>query len=204
MPAKKIDLRKELGPFYKPPSKEPVVVDVPPMNFLMIDGAGGPTEGTEFQDAIQVLYGMAYTLKFSLKKQGIAEYPVMPLEALWGTEGGAFDLEDRANWRWIAMIVLPDVVTRAHVEKARAQLKEKRDPKALPKLRIERFDEGRAAQIMHIGPYAEERPTIQRLHDFIRAKGGKPVGRHHEIYLGDPRKADPSKQKTVLRQPFRE
>ncbi len=204
MPAKKIDLRKQLGPFYKPSSKEPVVVDVPAMDFLMVDGTGGPTEGTAFHDAMQALYGMAYTLKFSLKKQGIAEYPVMPLEALWGSEGGAFDMEDRANWRWTAMIVLPDVVTRAHVEAARAQLQAKKDPKALPKLRFERFDEGRAAQITHIGPYAEERPTIEKLHDFIRAKGGTLAGRHHEIYMGDPRRADPSKLKTVLRQPFRE
>ncbi len=201
---KKIDLRKSLGPLYKPPAKEPVIVDVPPMDFLMIDGAGDPNNATAFQEAIGALYGMAYTLKFAFKKSGKADWTVPPLEGLWWTKGsGEIDFEDKAGFRWTAMIVQPDVVKDRDVEEARKQLAAKRKPPALPRLRFERFDEGRAAQIMHIGPYSEERPTIQRLHDFIRERGGKPVGKHHEIYLGDPRRTAPSKLKTVLRQPFR-
>ncbi len=201
----KKDLKKELQSLYFPSAKEVALVDVPPMNFAMVDGAGNPNDSRAFQEAIGALYGISYTLKFMLKKAGKADYVVMPLEALWWTdEAGGFDFEStKATWNWTAMILQPDFVTKGHFREGAAQLEAKKHPPALPKLRFERFREGRAVQIMHIGPYAAEKPTIQRLHAYARENGFRLAGKHHEIYMGDPRRTTPAKLKTVVRQPVR-
>ena len=188
---------------YKPSAKTPEIVDVPPMNFLMVDGAGDPNTSQAYRDALEALYAMAYTLKFASKKADGVSYKVAPLEGLWWSDDmNAFPTGAKDTWSWTMMIAQPSIVTPAWVEQAKEEVRRKKAPVALPLVRFGPFHEGLSAQIMHIGPYATEAPTIQQLHDFIHAEGGALTGRHHEIYLGDPRRAAPEKLKTVIRQPF--
>jgi len=200
----KVDLKKELKELYLPSHREVVTVDVPPMDFLMVDGEGNPNDSEEFQDACEALYGMAYTIKFMLKKAKTGdEFVVPPLEGLWWADDmDAFLDGKKDSWKWTLMIMQPEWVTEAHVDDARAELARKKDPAALPRLRFETYGEGLSAQIMHIGPYSEERPTIARLHGYIHDGGHERRGRHHEIYIGDPRRTRPDKLRTVIRQPF--
>jgi hypothetical protein len=203
----KKDLSKELQELYFPSAKEPVVVKVPKMNFLMIDGQGNPNTSKDYMNAIGALYSVAYTAKFTLKKSTKGEdFIVMPLESLWWAD----DVRDflkgkKEKWHWTAMIMMPRQVTKKVVDDTIAQLKKKGKDKelpGLPKLRLEEFDEGLSVQMMHIGPYSEERPNIEKVHNLIRESGHKIVGKHHEIYLGDPRRTKPEKLKTVIRQPM--
>jgi hypothetical protein len=197
----KRDLKTELRPLYFPSAKAPALVDVPRLSFLMTDGEGSPTAGTGFQYALNALYGLAYTLKFALKKARL-EFTVMPLEALWwnaGSEG--FDMDRKGDWLWTAMIAIPDEIRRTDFRQAVAAASAKKPDVNYAAVRLEPWKEGRCAQILHIGPYAAERPTIERLHAFIEAEGFRPRGKHHEIYLGDPRRTTPEKLKTVVRQP---
>lgn len=198
-----LDLRTGLKELYSPPAGGPVIVDVPPMNFLMLDGVGDPRTAQEYQDAVQALYSLAYALKFKLKKEDASlDYTVMPLEGLWWVDDLAMlDFEERSNWKWIMMIALPDFVTAQQVSETIAELARKKPLPSLRKIRLERYDEGRAAQIMHIGPYSAEWPTVEGLHDFVRDQGLNLRGKHHEIYLGDPRRSAPEKLKTILRHP---
>jgi hypothetical protein len=199
-----MEREKEIARLYKPSATACEIVDVPKMRFLMIDGSGDPNTSHEFQEAIQALYGVSYTLKFTLKKSGGPEFRVAPLEALWWSDAsGRLDASDKAGWSWTAMLRQPDFVEPAAIADATAQAKAKRELPALPKMRFETFREGLSAQIMHVGPYAAETPTIEKLHAFIAEQGCEPVGKHHEIYLGDPRRAAPEKLKTVIRQPIR-
>jgi hypothetical protein len=197
----KVDLKKELKHLFAPPT-HPVMVDVPDMSFLMIDGEGDPNVSQEYRDAIQALFSVSYGSKFALKREAGLDYTVMPLEGLWWPgEGTAFSLEEKGAWRWTAMIVQPPEVTTELVQRVTAEAWRKHQLRALWKLRLEALHEGLAAQIMHIGPYAAERPTIERLHAFIEAEGYVPRGKHHEIYMGDPRRTAPERLKTVIRQP---
>ena len=202
----KLDLKKEFKNLYNPPTKAPVMLDVPAMNFLAIDGKG-PPDGPDAVAAIEVLYAVAYTLKFSVKKGQAIDYPVLPLEGLWWADDmAAFSEKDKSNWKWTYMIAQPELITAAMVKDAVAEVRRKKNPSALGKLRFERFAEGKAAQIMHIGPYSAEGPNIKKVHDFLHAQGLKFDGtkqKHHEIYLSDPRRAAPEKLKTVIRQPAR-
>jgi len=198
----KKDLPKDLQSLYFPSAKEPVFVDVPALQFAMVDGVGDPNSAKDFQEAIGALYGVAYTVKFAAKKAGIRDVLVMPLEALWWGEAEAdFLTANKEHWHWTAMLLEPPAVTRKLFDEAVRQLRERKDPPALGKVRLERWREGKAAQILHIGPYAAERPTIERLHAFIRENGYRLSGKHHEIYMGDPRRSAPEKLKTVVRQP---
>ena len=198
---KKIDLRGQLKYLYSPSSTKAQTVDVPRFSFLMVDGKGDP-HAPEFADAMSALYSLSFTLKFMIKKTKAVDYPVMALEALWGDESGVFNLTDRKGWDWTAMIMQPDFVDADLFRRAVEEVRKKKDGKALGIARLEAFHEGLSAQIMHVGPYSAEGPTIERLRGYIKESGGKPKGRHHEIYLGDPRRAAPSKLKTILRQPF--
>ena len=202
----KLELKKQFKNLYNPPSKAPVLVEVPPMNFLAIDGAGKP-DSTAAVQAIEALYAVAYTLKFSIRKLKTIDYPVMPLEGLWWADDmNRFMMEDKANWKWTYMIMQPEIITDEMVKRAVADVRFKKNPATLPKLRFEKFDEGTSAEIMYFGPYADEGPTIQRIHDFLHEKGFVFDGvkqKHHEIYLSDPRRTAPEKLKTVSRQPAR-
>ena len=200
----KRDFKKELKHLYGRSNKEFSVVDVPPMNFLMIDGHGDPNDNPAFQEGMEALYGMAYTIKFALKPQGI-EYVVPPSEGLWWMEDmSEFSLETKDRWQWTLMIMQPDEVTREIVDAAQGELARKKDPPALSRLRYERYHEGLSVQIMYLGAYADEDPTIARMHEFIRENGYDFNGKHHEIYLGDPRRTAPEKLKTVIRQPVKQ
>lgn len=200
----KVDLKKQLKHLYRPPAKSPVVVEVPAMNFLMIDGEGDPNSAQVYQEAVEALYAVAYALKFMIKKGPQAvDYGVMPLEGLWWVEDmRQFSVEDKSAWQWTMMIMQPDFVSAILYTEALEQVKAKKDPPALSRMRFENYDEGLSAQIMHIGPYAAEAPTIEKLHQFIADQGYQRRGKHHEIYLGDPRRTAPERLKTVIRQPM--
>ena len=203
MPVEKQDLKKSLKHLYHSSAKAVAQVDVPKMNYLMVDGEGDPNNSKSFTSAIETLFGLSYTLKFALKKSGGPDYSVLPLEGLWWNDGQRFSLENKNKglWRWTLMIMQPEWVTAKLVESAREQLERKRGT-STSHARFEPLEEGRSAQILHIGPYAEEAPTIAKLHAFIAGQGGHLTGKHHEIYLGDPRRTAPEKLKTILRQPF--
>jgi hypothetical protein len=200
----KVDFKKQLKHLYQPSAKAFAVVDVPPMKFLMIDGHGDPNTAQEYQDALEALYAVAYTLKFTSKKALGMDYVVPPPEGLWWAEDmETFTVQsDKSAWDWTMMIMQPEWITQEMVEEAVRQVEKKKDLPALPKLRLETVHEGLAVQIMHIGSYDDEGPTIARMHAFIDDNGYEPAGKHHEIYLGDPRKVAPEKLKTVLRQPI--
>jgi hypothetical protein len=176
------------------------------MNFIMIDGKGDPNTSQEYIDTIEALYPVAYTIKFTCKKLLGKDFGVMPLEGLWWTEDMKdFTVGNKKNWLWTAMIMQPDVVTEEIFNQAIEQVREKKSPKSLDKLRFASYEEGRSAQVMYVGPYSGEGPTILDLHKFIVDQGGKLEEcdkHHHEIYLGDPRRTDPSKLKTIIRQPY--
>lgn len=199
----KVDLKKELKHIYNPSAKDVALVDVPDMQFLMVDGVGDPNTSQEYQQAVEALYGVAYGLKFLIKKELILDYAVMPLEGLWWVpDMREFSVDRKEDWLWTMMIMQPEEVTATLFERVLAQVQHKKATPALAKLRLEYFHEGPGAQIMHLGPYAAEGPTIARLHAFIRDQGYDFVQKHHEIYLSDPRRAAPEKMKTVIRQPI--
>ena len=164
---KTIDLKKTLKPLYSASASKPAIIDVPALNTLMVDGTGDPNSPA-FQEAVGSLYSVAYTLKFAFKKEKAVDYPVMALEGLWCADDPvAFLSGKRDDWTWTIFIVLPDVVTRKDVAEAVAAVKKKAKFPRFPEVRFEKFAEGKAAQIMHIGPYSAEGPTIERLHKFI-------------------------------------
>lgn len=204
--ANKTDLKTELKQFYFGKVGKPTVVEVPPMNYLMIDGHGDPNTSEEYMNAIQTLYPVAYTIKFMCKRELQQDFTVMPLEGLWWSEDMKdFSEGNKGAWQWTAMIMQPDMVTHDMYERAVAEVAEKKHPKSLDKLRFGTYDEGRAAQVLYVGPYADEGPTILALHKFIEEQGGRLDAtnkHHHEIYMGDPRRTDPSRLKTIIRQPF--
>jgi hypothetical protein len=209
---KTLDLKKDLKYLYQPSAKKPEILQVPGLQFAMIDGAiekgQEPGNSPGFQVATQALYSISYTLKFMLKKRktNAVDYPVMALEGLWWVEDGMFDITVKDNWFYTLMILQPDVITQDIFATGLAEVKKKKgDSPALSRLRLANFEEGTCVQVMHIGPYATEPATIEVMRAFAAENGYRdrvgPNGKHHEIYLGDPRKADPAKLKTVLRHP---
>jgi hypothetical protein len=211
-PMKTLDLKKELKYLYAPSAKKVEIVQVPRLQFAMIDGAiekgFEPGNSPSFQEATQALYGISYTLKFMLKKRetNAIDYPVMALEGLWWVEDGVFDITVKDNWFYKLMILQPEVITKDIFEEGLAEVRRKKgDSSSLSKLRLADFEEGTCVQIMHIGPYATEPATVERMRAFAQENGYRDLvgsgGKHHEIYLGDPSKADPAKLKTVLRHP---
>ena len=198
----KFDFKKTLKHLYAPSAKTPELIEVPDMNFLMIDGEGNPNTSEPYQQAVEALYGLSYTIKFAVKKEQSIDYSVFPLEGLWWAEDmDAFLRDDRKDWRWTMMIAQPEFVTPVQVESAIVDVRRKKGSAALDLVRFQPYAEGLSAQVMHLGPYADERPTIERLHQFIADQGYSLRGLHHEIYLGDPRRTAPEKLKTILRQP---
>ena len=208
----KTDGEKALGDLYNKTRKDPFVVDVPAMNFLMIDGEGDPNVSKAFREAVETLYGVSYGAKFVIKKREAArDYKVSALEGLWWSKGAAgFDwgkraewLAKRDEWLWTAMIMQPAAVAAKVVEDASEALRKKGKGPALAKMRFESFHEGLSVQMLHIGPYAEEPATVAKMMEFARSEGYELTGKHHEIYMGDPRRSAPEKLKTILRHPVR-
>ena len=198
------DLRKQMAPFLAA-RREPTVVRLPAFKFLTIAGRGDPSGGKEFSEAVQALYTLIYTLKFSAKPgTRLRELPVLPLDALWWQTGrrGFDSRAPRSAWRWQAMLAVPSFVSEAMLSRARKTASAKKPLASLRKVGLKTWKEGLAAQVLHVGPYAAERPTIERLHEFIRGHGFRPRGHHHEIYLSDPNRTSPKKLKTILRQPM--
>ena len=200
----RVDVKKELKHLYHASAKEVVQVDVPAMNFLMVDGEGDPNTSLAYADAVEVLFMVSYTLKFMVKKGELAiDYGVMPLEGLWWADDMTrFSPDDKSNWKWTAMIMQPSFVTYENIDQALSEVKKKKSPAAISKVRFTSWPEGKCVQIMHIGPFSEEGPTIEKLHRFIDVSNRQRTGKHHEIYLSDIRKADPKKWKTIIRQPM--
>jgi hypothetical protein len=202
----KVDFKKELKHLYRPSAKVFTVVDVPPMQYLMVDGHGDPNTAQAYQEAVEALYAAAYKLKFMSKRQLEKDYVVPPLEGLWWAEDmEAFTVSrDKSAWDWTMMIMQPDWITPQMFAQAVQQVQTAKDLPALPALRLETYHEGLAVQILHLGSYDDEGPTLHRMHQtFIPQSGYEMVGKHHEIYLSDPRKVAPEKLRTVLRQPVR-
>ena len=205
MPVAKIDFKKELKQLYQPSAKKVCEIDVPEMQFLMIDGEGDPNTSVAFQDAIQCLFPVSYTLKVMVKRGEIGiDYGVLPLEGLWWCEDMAnFSGEDKSNWKWTLMIMQPEFITQSMVEAALSEVKKKKKPDSLELLKFQKYHEGLCAQIMHIGPFSEEGPTVEKVHNYLQDSGYSRSGKHHEIYLSDIRRANPENWKTVIRQPFK-
>jgi hypothetical protein len=202
----KVDFKKTLKELYGPP-KRFVLVNVPEMQFLMVDGHGDPNVAQAYQDALEALYALAYKIKFISKKQLERDYVVPPLEGLWWAEDMATfsTARDKSRWDWTMMIMTPEWITADIFAGAGEQVRKSKDPTALDQVRLERYHEGLAVQIMHIGSYDDEGPTLLKLHaEFLPQNGLVENGKHHEIYLGDPRRVAPEKLKTILRQPVRE
>ncbi|HCR55481.1 TPA: hypothetical protein DIV49_00760 [Candidatus Saccharibacteria bacterium] len=202
----KIDYKKQLTQFYSGKVGNMLVVEVPSHNFLMIDGHGDPNTSKEYIDAIQALYPVAYTLKFMSKRTLGKDFGVMPLEGLWWSDNmDDFLTGNKSNWNWTMMILQPEFITKEMLDTAKEDVTKKKNPKLIDRIRLESYTEGRAAQVMYVGAYADEGPTIKKLHEFIVENGGKldaSSKHHHEIYLGDPRRTSPDKLKTIIRQPF--
>jgi hypothetical protein len=203
--AEKVDLKKQYREYYNPSSKNPVILEIPAMRFLMVDGQGNPNTARSYRDAVEALYSVSYTVKFMLKKEHGLDYSVMPLEGLWwGTPFGQtrFSEADKDTFQWTAMIMQPGFVTPALMEEGIRRAAAKKPLASAEKLRFETFAEGLAVQIMYFGAYEDEGPTIERMHQFAFDQGYELAGKHHEIYLGDPRRTAPEKLKTVLRHPL--
>jgi hypothetical protein len=200
----KIDLKKELKHLYQASAKEIVQVDVPAFQFLMIDGEGDPNTSKTYPQAVEAIFSVSYTAKFMVKKGAQAiDYSVMPLEGLWWADDmSTFTKSDKSKWKWTMMIMQPHFLETAVIQAAIEEVKRKKALPAVDALRLESFTEGLCAQVLHIGPFSEEGPTIQRVHDFIDAKSAR-TGKHHEIYLSDIRRAEPTKWKTIIRQPMK-
>jgi hypothetical protein len=198
-----VDLKALRRDLYFPPASEVVMVEVPEMRYLAIDGAGDPNTAPAYREAVETLYAVAYTLKFAHKPS--LDYKVMPLEGLWWLDGEPFTPGWKERLIWTLLIRQPDETTVAQVDEARQQAARKKAVlRRLDDLRLETLCEGRCAQIMHIGPYAVEEPTGRRLHAAIAEQGYAPRGKHHEVYIDDPRRKAPEKLRTVLRQPVTE
>jgi len=201
MAATKIDYRRELRELYTAGPRA-ALIDVPALSYAMIDGHGDPNAAAEYSEAVETLYAFSYAAKFAVKHRSGVDYGVMPLEGLWWVpDMSTFTTAGKSAWNWTMMIVQPAEVTAEIVDQALTKVAANKGADAAARLRVERFNEGLSAQVMHRGPYSSEGPTIAMLHDFIAGAGYELVGKHHEIYLSDPRRTAPERMKTILRQP---
>ncbi len=201
----KLDVKKTEKSLYAPPSKDFQLVDVPPMRFFMVDGAGSPGSAPAYKEAIEGLYAASYTLKFMVKKERGLDYVVPPLEGLWWADDmDTFVTRQKDLWKWTMMIRIPDEVADGAPAQALFEADRKKSLPAIRRIRVETFAEGRSVQILHVGSYDAEGPTLHRLHhEFMPEHGLDFAGHHHEIYLSDARKIAPDKLKTILRQPVK-
>lgn len=203
MRATKVDYKRELRRLYSP-GVRPEVVEVPDLRFLMLDGRGDPNSAPEYREALAALYSLAYAIKFSFRRTSDGfDFGVMPLEGLWrAPETATFAGADKAAWTWTMMILQPPEIGHELFEEAVATVRAKKALEAVARVRLDSFEEGLAAQVLHRGRYADEAPTIASLHAFIAEQGGTLTGCHHEIYLNDPTRTAPDRLRTIVRQPF--
>ena len=216
MATEKLDYKKAYKELYLPKQK-PTVVDVPSMTFIMVNGSGNPNDCSgEYQQAVELLYGLSYTIKMSIKNgcepKDYFDYVVPPLEGLWWIEEDTMDFTQKNKFSWTSMIRQPEFVTEEAFQWACEQLKRKKPKIDTSKAYLDTFSEGLCVQMMHIGPFDDEPKTIKLIETYISENSFKnaissvePDGRikrHHEIYLSDPRKTAPEKLKTVLRHPI--
>jgi len=201
----KYDIKVEHKALYAPSAKEFAIVEVPPLSYLAIDGHGDPNASPQYAEALEALYGVAYTLKFSSKKGLGRDFVVAPLEGLWRADDmSSFVTRDKSSWDWTMMISQPQWITEKELGAAVGKARDKKPLDSLDRLRMLPIDEGTCVQILHIGSYDDEAPTLHKLHhEFLPAQGLTFNGDHHEIYLSDARRTDPAKLKTILRQPVR-
>jgi hypothetical protein len=201
------DVKKDYKYLFSAKANKPEMVDVPPFKYLMVDGEGNPNTSKEFEEKVGLLYGLAYTIKFMVKKDTADpfEFKVPPLSGLWHADDmNAFMEQERKDeWKWTLMILMPDRVTKDVFEQGKTELIKKKNPPHIDDVYFDVYEEGKCAQILHLGPYSEEGPTIANLHAFLKEQGYTFNGKHHEIYIGDPRKSKPEKLKTIIRQPVR-
>jgi len=199
-----VDLKQTLKHLYRSSAANIAEVEVPAFRFLMIDGTGDPNTSEHYARAVEALFSVSYTAKFAMKKRTqVTDYVVMPLEGLWWADNmSVFEANDRSGWKWTMMILQPDFVPDDVVHGAMADVRKRKALTTVDQLRLETFTEGRCAQLLHIGPFSEEGPTIKRIHDYI-ARRASLTGKHHEIYLSDIRRAAPGKWKTIIRQPMK-
>jgi len=205
--ATKLDLRKQYNSLYSPSAKDPVLVDVPELLFIKLDGAlkrgERPSDSDAFREAIAAMYGVAYGLKFmsKLREEDPIDFTVMALEGLWSAGSGDFSFGTDEPWEFTLLMIQPDHITHQMFEQIVADTNEKHPNARLEDIRLERWREGLSVQVMHIGPYSDEQRSFEKIYRFVEANGYQLVGRHHEIYLGDPRRARPENLKTILRHP---
>ncbi|HYG05773.1 MAG TPA: GyrI-like domain-containing protein [Stenotrophomonas sp.] len=198
----KVDFKRELKPLYQASAGRVDEVDVPSLRFLMIDGEGDPNGSASYAAAVAALFSVSWTAKFMIKREQGIDHVVMPLEGMWWADDlSTFVANDRSKWKWTMMILQPDTVDDASIGRAVEEVVRRKQLAAARSLRLQPFTEGRCAQTLHVGPFSEEGPTIQRVHEYIRARGSL-AGKHHEIYLSDVRRAAPSRWRTIIRQPL--
>ena len=200
----KVDYKKELKELYSC-KQEPVLVNVPSLQYLSVEGKGDPNTSKEYQNAIEALFPVAFKIKFISKKELNKDYVVLPLEGMWWTEDmSKFSVDNKNDWLWNSLIMQPAHIDEEMLEKAKIEVTKKKELASLDKVKLISIEEGLSAQIMHIGPYSDEAPTIAKLHGFIEKQGYSFDGlrqKHHEIYLSDMRKTSPEKLRTIVRQP---
>jgi hypothetical protein len=200
----KIDHKLIYKKLYSPSKVEPEIIDIPAMNFIMLDGEGDPNKSQVYQDTVASLFGLSYAIKFAIKKSQDIDYAVMPLEGLWWVEDmSTFSVDNKDGWLWTMMMMQPEYVTPTIYEAQREEVIKKKGLTLLKKARFESYLEGTSVQLMHMGPFAAEGPNIARMHAHAKEQGYTNAGKHHEIYLSDMRKTALEKLKTVLRQPIK-
>lgn len=201
----KLDLKKEYKNLFLPKKDVFTIVDVPPLQYLMVDGKGDPNTAPEFIEAVSALFGVAYTTKFMLSRRDKSmDYGVAPLEGLWWADDmNAFCEMHKDDWKWTMMIMQPDFITQDIIKEGLELYKTKKKISGDVPIRLETLKEGKVVQTLYFGAYKDEAPVIAAMHEFIKANGMHPAGKHHEIYLGDPKRVVPEKLKTILRQPVK-
>lgn len=199
------DVKRELGQCYAPRNTDWALVEVPGQQFIAVDGAGDPNTSGEYVRAVEALYGVAYTIKFRSKNDLGRDFVVGPLEGLWWSDRPeVFITRDKDAWSWRMLISQPDWITEGLIDEAKTAAQKKKGLPTIGEVRRETLEEGTCAQLLHVGPYDDEGPVLARLHDeYLAANNLRMTGHHHEIYLSDPRRTEPARLKTILRQPVR-
>jgi hypothetical protein len=197
------DVKRELKQCYAPKNTEWALVDVPAQQFIAVEGSGDPNTSADYARAVEALYAVAYTIKFASKAGLGRDFVVGPLEGLWWSDDPeVFITREKDAWQWRMLISQPDWITDDFIEEARQAALAKKGLPAIAQVRRETLKEGTCAQLLHVGPYDDEGPALARLHhEYLAANNLRMSGHHHEIYLGDHRRTEPARFKTVLRQP---